>query len=43
MEVIKNAPDNTVPVPVEDNIKLIEQTVLPLCQASNSILYSRRL
>ena len=43
MEDIKNAPDDTVPVPVEDHIKLIEQTVLLLGQASNSILYSRRL
>ena len=41
LEDIKNAPD--VPVPVEDHIKLIEQTVLLLGQASNSILYSRRL
>ena len=43
LEDIKNAPDDTVPVPVEDHIKLIEQTVLLLGQASNSILYSRRL
>ena len=42
LEDIKNAPDDTVPVPVEDHIKLIEQTVLLLGQASNSILYSRR-
>ena len=43
MEDIKNAPDDTVPVLAEDHIKLIEQTVLLLGQASNSILYSRRL
>ena len=43
LEDIKNAPDDTVPVPVEDHIKLIEQTVLLLGQASNSILYSGRL
>ena len=42
-EDIKNAPDDTVLVPVEDHIKLIEQTVLLLGQAWNSILYSRRL
>ena len=39
-ENIKNAPDDTVLVPVEDHIKLIEQTVLLLGQASNLILYS---
>ena len=43
LEDIKNAPDNTVSVPVEDHIKLIEQTVLLLGQASNSILYSQCL
>ena len=43
LEDIKNAPDDTVPVPLEDHIKLIEQTVLLLDQASNSILYSRRV
>ena len=43
LENIKNAPDDTVPVPVEDPIKLIEQTVLLLGQASSSILYSQRL
>ena len=43
LEDIKNALDDTVPVPAEDHIKLIEQTVLLLGQASNSILYSRRL
>ena len=43
LEDIKNAPDDAVPVPAEDHIKLIEQTVLLLGQASNSILYSRRL
>ena len=32
-----------MPVPVEDHIRLIEQIVLPLDQASNSILHSRRL
>ena len=42
-EDTKNVPDNTVPVPVEDYINLIEQTVLLLDQALNSILYSRRL
>ena len=40
---IKNAQDNTVPVPVEDHIRLFEQTVLLLGQASNSTLYIRRL
>ena len=40
LEDIKNVPDDTVPMPVEDHIKLIEQTV---GQTSNSILYSRRL
>ena len=43
LEDMKNVPDDTVPVPVEDLIKLIEQTALLLGQASNSILYSRRL
>ena len=43
MEDITNAPDDTAPVPVEDHIKLTEQTVLLLGQASNSILHSRRL
>ena len=38
LEDIKNAADNTVPEPVEDYIKLIEQTVLLLDQALNSIL-----
>ena len=37
----KGLEENTVPV--EDHIKLIEQRVLLLGQASNSILYSRRL
>ena len=32
---IKNAPDDTVPLPVEDHIKVIEQIVLLLGQASN--------
>ena len=32
-----------MPVPVEDHIRLIEQIVLPLDQASNSVLHSRRL
>ena len=40
---IKNAPDDTVPVPAQDPFKLIEQIVLLLGQASNSILYSRHL
>ena len=40
LEDIKNDPDDTVPQPVEDHIKLIEQTVLLLGQASNLILYS---
>ena len=40
---IKNAPDDTVPVPAQDPFKLIEQIVLLLGQAWNSILYSRRL
>ena len=43
LEDIKNAPDDTILVPIEDHIKLTEQTVLLLGQASNSILYSRRL
>ena len=43
LEDIKNAPDDTVPVPVEDHIKLSKQTALLLGQASNSILYNRRL
>ena len=43
LENIKNAPDDTVPVPVEDHIKLTEQPVLLLSQALNSILYSRPL
>ena len=38
LEDIKNTADNTVPEPVEDYIKLIEQTVLLLDQALNSIL-----
>ena len=38
LEDIKKAADNTVPEPVEDYIKLIEQTVLLLDQALNSIL-----
>ena len=41
--VHKNALDDTVPVSVEHHINLTEQTVLLLGQASNSILYSRRL
>ena len=40
---IKNAPDDTVPVPVKNHIKLIEQTILLLGQASNSLLYNQRL
>ena len=40
LEDIKNAPDDTVPVPVEDHIKLTEQTVILLGQALNLILYS---
>ena len=40
---IKNAPDDTVPVKAQDPFKLIEQIVLLLGQASNSILYSQRL
>ena len=40
---IKNAPDDTDPVPAQDPFKLIEQIVLLLGQASNSILYSQRL
>ena len=40
LEDIKNAPDDTVPVPVEDHIKLTEQTVILLGQALHSILYS---
>ena len=43
LDDIKNAPDDTITVPVEDHIKLTEQTVLLLVQASNSILYIRRL
>ena len=42
-EDIKNAPDDTDPVHVEDQIKLTEQKVLLLGQASHSILHSRRL
>ena len=38
----KNAPNDLVPVPVEDQIKLIKKTVFLLGQASNSILYSQR-
>ena len=41
---IKNASEHAVPVPVEEyQIKLIEQTVLLLDQAPNSILYIRSL
>ena len=43
LEDIKNAPDFTVSVLVEDHINLVEQTLLLLGQASNSILYSQRL
>ena len=43
LENIKSTPDDTVPVPAKYYIKLIEQTVLLLDQASNSILYGRRL
>ena len=43
LQDFKSAPDDTVPVRVENHIKLIEKTVLPLGQVSNSILYSRRL
>ena len=43
LEDIKNAPDDTVLVPIEYHIKLIEQTTFLLGQASNSILCSRRL
>ena len=42
-EDIKNAPDDTVPVLVEDQIKFTEQKVLLLDQASHSISHSRRL
>ena len=39
LEDIKNVPDDTtVSVPVEDQIKFIEQTIFLLVQASNSIL-----
>ena len=38
IEDIKNAPNDTVPVVAENHIKLIEQTVLRLGQASNSVL-----
>ena len=38
LEDIKNSSDNKVPVPVGDHIKLIEQTILLLGQAPNSIL-----
>ena len=43
LEDIKNVPDDTVLVLAEDHIKLIEKTALLLVQASNSILYGRRL
>ena len=43
LEDIKNAPDDTAPVPVEDHIKLVEQIVFLLGQASTSSLYIRRL
>ena len=43
LEDIEDVPDATVLVPVEDHIKLTEQTVLLLGQASYSILYSRCL
>ena len=42
-EDIKSAPEDTAPVLVEDHIELIEQTVLLLGQAPNSISYSQRL
>ena len=35
--------EDTLLVPIEYHIKLIEQTTFLLGQASNSILYSRRL
>ena len=40
LEDIRSAPDDTVLMPVEDHIKLTEQTVLLLGQASNSMFYS---
>ena len=43
LEDIKNAPDFTVSVLVEDHINLVEQTLLLLGQVSNSILYSQLL
>ena len=43
LEKIKKAPDDTIPVSIENHIKLIEQTVLLPAQASNAILHSRRL
>ena len=43
IEDIKNAPNDTVPVLAENHIKLIEQTVLRLGQASNSVLISKTL
>ena len=39
----QNASDNTMPVPVEDHFKLIEQTALLLRQLLNLILCNRRL
>ena len=43
LEDIKNAPNFTASVLVEDHTNLVEQTLLPLGQASNSTLYSQRL
>ena len=43
LEKIKKAPDDTIPVSIENHIKLIDQTVLLPGQASNAILHSRRL
>ena len=43
IEDIKNAPNDTVPVLAEDHIKLTEQAVLRLGQASNSVLNIKNL
>lgn len=43
LENIKHVPNNTVPVSVEDRIKLPQQAVFLLGQALISILYSRCL
>ena len=42
-DVKRTGPEETVSVPIEEYIKLVEQSVLLLGQASNTVTYGRRL